>query len=76
MFPEGEFSSSQPKRKKDAATMVFTNMILIETLKNNMNFNILSRNRFQFNDFVLFQLHESLEWMLNLQLWFVFLAVV
>ena len=59
--PEGEFSSSQPKRKKDAATMVCTNMILIGTLKDNMNFDILTRRRFQFTYFLLFLLDEAPE---------------
>ena len=61
MFPEGEFSSSQPKRKKDAATMVCTNMILIGTLKDNMNFDVLTRSRFQFTYFLPFLLDEAPE---------------
>jgi len=59
--PEGEFSSSQPKRKKDAATMVCTNMILIGTLKDNMNFDVLTRSRFQFTYFLPFLLDEAPE---------------
>ena len=59
--PEGEFSSSQPKRKKDAASMVCTNMILIGTLKDNMNFDVLTRSRFQFTYFLLFLQHEALK---------------
>ena len=54
MFPEGEFSLSQRKRKKDATTMVCTNMILIGTLKDNMNFDVLTRRHFQFTYFLLF----------------------
>ena len=53
--------------EKDATTMAYMNMILIGTLKDNINYDILSRNRFLFNCFVLFLLHEALEWMLNLQ---------
>ena len=60
--PGGEFLSSQPKRKKDAATMVCTNMILIGTLKDNMNFDVLTRSRFQFTYFLLFLLDEAPEW--------------
>ena len=59
--PEGEFSSLQPKRKKDAATMVCTNMIVIGTLKDNMNFDVLTRSRFQFTYFLLFLLDEAPE---------------
>ena len=38
--------------------MASMNMILIEALKDNMNFNILSRNHILFTYFVLFLLHE------------------
>ena len=55
------WSSSQPKRKKDAANMVCTNMILIGTLKDNMNFDVLTRRRFQFTYFLLFLLDEAPE---------------
>ena len=51
------WSSSQPKRKKDATTMAHMNMILIRTLKDNMNYDIPSRNRFLIYYFVLFLLH-------------------
>ncbi len=52
---------SQPKRKKDATTMACMNMILVGTLKNNMNFDILSRNCFLIYYFVLFLLDEAPE---------------
>ena len=59
--PEGEFSSSRLKRKKNAATMACMNMILIGTLKDNMNFDVLTRSRFQFTYFLLFLLDEAPE---------------
>ena len=55
------WSLLQPKRKKDAATMVCTNMILIGTLKDNMNFDVLTRSCFQFTYFLLFLLDEAPE---------------
>ena len=60
------WSSSQPKRKKDAATMACMNMILIGTLKDNMNFDVLTRSCFQFTYFLLFLLHEALEWIFKI----------
>ena len=41
--------------------MVCTNMILIGTLKDNMNFDVLSRNCILVHYFVLFLLHEAPE---------------
>ena len=41
--------------------MACMNMILIGTLKDNMNFDIQSRNRFQFTYFLLFLLDEAPE---------------
>ena len=40
--------------------MAYMNMILIGTLKDNMNYDIASRNRFLIYNFVLFLLHEAL----------------
>ena len=54
-------SLTQPKRKKDATTMAYMNMILIGTLKDNMNFDILIRSCFQFTYFLLFLLDEAPE---------------
>ena len=45
---------SQPNRKKEARTTEDINMILIRVLNNNINFDILSRNSFQSNHFLLF----------------------
>ena len=45
--------------------MGYMNMILIGTLKDNINFDILSRNRFLIYYFVLFLLHQSLMLMLK-----------
>ena len=66
------WSLSQPKRKKDAATMAYMNMILIGTLKDNMNYNIASRNCFLIYYFILFLLHQSLTWMLKFMIFGLF----
>ena len=66
------WSSLQPKRKKDAATMAYMNMILIGTLKDNMNYDIPSRNRFLIYYFVLFLLHQSLTWILKFMIFQLF----
>ena len=68
-------SSSELNRKKDATTMAHMNMILIGTLKDNINCDILSRNRFLFDCFVLFQLHQSLEWILEFRIFRLFPSV-
>ena len=47
---------SSSKQKKNATTMAYMNMILIRTLKDNMNFDIVSKNCFQFTHFLLFHL--------------------
>ena len=59
--PEGEFSSSRLKQKKNAATKACMNMILIGTLKDNMNFDVPTRSCFQFTYFLLFLLDEAPE---------------
>ena len=59
-------------REKDATTMAYMNMILIGTLKDNINCDILSRNHSLFNDFVLFQLHQALEWILKFRIFWLF----
>ena len=59
------WSLSTLKRKKDTVTMACTNMILIGTLKDNMNFDVLTRNRFLIHYFVLFWQHEGQEWILE-----------
>ena len=45
--------------------MAHMNLILIATLKDNINYNILSRNRFLIHYFVLFLLHEAQKWILE-----------
>ena len=45
--------------------MAYTNVMLIETLKDNIYFDILSRNCFLFDYFVLFLLDKALEWILT-----------
>ena len=65
-------TSSQPKQKKDATTMTHMNLILIATLKDNINYDILSRNCFLIHYFVLFQLHQSLEWILEFMIFQLF----
>ena len=44
----------ETNREKDAATMAYMNMILIGTLKDNIKYDILLRNRFLIHYFVLF----------------------
>ena len=58
--------------EKDATTMAYMNMILIGTLKDNINCDNLSRNRFLFDSFVLFLLHEGLEWILEFRIFWLF----
>ena len=61
-------TSLQPKQKKDAITMAYMNMILFGALKDNINFDIVSRNCFLFNYFVLFQLHQAKKWILEFRI--------
>ena len=54
--------------EKDATTMAYMNMILIGTLKDNIKYDILSRNRFLIHYFVLFLLHQALDWILEFKI--------
>ena len=62
----------KPKRKKHATVMAYMNMILIGTLKDNINYDIPSRNRFLIYYFVLFLLHQSLTWILKFMIFQLF----
>ena len=55
--------------------MAYMNMILIGTLNNNINIDILSRNRFQFNYFVLFLLQHLIHPILEYTIFRLFRSV-
>ena len=58
--------------EKDATTMAYMNMILIGTLKDNIKYDILSRNRFLIHYFVLFWQNEAQEWILEFTIFWLF----
>ena len=61
--------------EKDATTMANMDMILIGTLKDNIKYDILSRNRFLIHYFVLFWQHEGQEWILEFTIFRLFPSV-